>query len=54
MRPLSTCYGLTVGEICPHNYKFVVVVGIVVVPNVIPTGFGAYLAQRLVHTASWR
>ena len=49
----STCYGLTTGEVCPNKYKFVAVV-LVVVPNVIPTGFGAYLALMLVNTANWR
>ncbi|KAL2421666.1 Trichothecene efflux pump TRI12 [Exophiala dermatitidis] len=50
---VHTCYGLTTGEVCPNKYKFLAVV-LVVVPNVIPTGFGAYLALMLTHTASWR
>lgn len=49
----STCYGLTAGEVCPNKYKFLAVV-LVVVPIVIPTGFGAYLALLLTHTANWR
>ena len=45
---VHTCYGLTVGEICPHKWKFIVVAATVVFPNVVPTGFGAYLANMLV------
>ena len=51
--PSSTCYGLIIGEICPNKYKFTGVAA-VVVPNVIATGFGAYIAQALVHERSWR
>ncbi len=55
---ISTCYGLTVGEVCPHKWKFVVVAATVVFPNIIPTGFGAYLANMLVGFGSqpdgWR
>lgn len=41
---VHTCYALTVGEICPNKYKLVGIV-ICVFPNVIPTGFGAYLGM---------
>ncbi|KAI5357134.1 putative major facilitator transporter Str1/Tri12, major facilitator superfamily [Septoria linicola] len=55
---VHTCYGLTVGEICPHIWKFFVVAVTVVFPNVVPTGFGAYLANMLVdfgaNTDGWR
>lgn len=67
---VHTCYGLTVGEICPNKYKFVGIT-LCVVPSIICTGFGAYIgefatnvlwqrlihgtAQRLVYTgAGWR
>jgi hypothetical protein len=41
---VHTCYGLTVGEICPNKYKFLGV-AICVVSSVITTGFGAYLGM---------
>jgi hypothetical protein len=66
---VHTCYGLTVGEICPNKYKFLGV-AICVVSSVITTGFGAYLGKArqaalrrqvlkylgtmLTHTANWR
>ncbi|EXJ70269.1 uncharacterized protein A1O5_06337 [Cladophialophora psammophila CBS 110553] len=50
---VHTCYALIVGEICPNKYKFVGIV-FCVIPNVVPTGFGAYLALMLVHNADWR
>ncbi len=42
---VHTCYGLTVGEICPNKYKFLGVV-FCVIPSCIPTGFGAYLGTK--------
>lgn len=50
---VHSCYSLTVGEICPNKYKLL---GIVccVWTAFLPTGFGAYLAIRLTHTANWR
>jgi hypothetical protein len=53
VRQTSTCYGLTIGEVCPNKFKFIGVV-LCVVPAVVPTGFGAYLAIMLTHTANWR
>jgi hypothetical protein len=39
---VHTCYGLTVGEICPNRFKFLGV-AFAVIPNIISTGFGQYL-----------
>ncbi|KAI1613098.1 fungal trichothecene efflux pump [Exophiala viscosa] len=51
---VMTCYGLTVGEICPNRWKLLGIT-ICVIPNILPTGFGAYLSLRLVETgAGWR
>ncbi|KAK4947679.1 hypothetical protein LTR10_013625 [Elasticomyces elasticus] len=51
---VMTCYGLTVGEICPNRYKLLGIT-FCVIPNILPTGFGAYLSLRLVETgAGWR
>ncbi|OQV09728.1 hypothetical protein CLAIMM_13818 [Cladophialophora immunda] len=66
---VHTCYGLTVGEICPNRFKFVGV-AFACLPNIISTGFGqylgmtlprsstmaltAYLALRIVHYYNWR
>jgi MFS family permease len=41
---VHTCYGLTVGEICPNKYKFVGI-ALCVVPSIICTGFGAYIGE---------
>lgn len=43
---VHTCYGLTVGEICPNRFK---VLGITfcVIPSILTTGFGAYLCKSL-------
>lgn len=49
----STCYGLIVGEVCPNKYKFTGVAA-VVIPNVVATGFGAYIAIALTRELSWR
>ncbi|KIW84313.1 hypothetical protein Z517_03563 [Fonsecaea pedrosoi CBS 271.37] len=50
---VHTCYTLFIGEICPNKYKYLGIM-FTVIPNVIPTGFGAYLALMLVHNANWR
>ncbi|KIW30533.1 uncharacterized protein PV07_06272 [Cladophialophora immunda] len=50
---VHTCYALIIGEICSHKHKFIGVV-LVLVPNVVATGFGAYIALDLAHNASWR
>ena len=42
---VHTCYTLIVGEICPNRYKYFGVI-FVVLPNIIPTGFGAYLGMN--------
>jgi hypothetical protein len=43
---VHTCYGLTVGEICPNRFKFVGV-AFACLPNIISTGFGQYLGMLL-------
>ncbi|EXJ63664.1 uncharacterized protein A1O5_11425 [Cladophialophora psammophila CBS 110553] len=48
-----TCYGLTVGEICPNRFEFVGV-AFACLPNIISTGFGQYLGLRIVHCYNWR
>ncbi|OQU97446.1 hypothetical protein CLAIMM_03376 [Cladophialophora immunda] len=51
---VHTCYGLTVGEICPNRYKFLGIT-FCVIPSILTTGFGAYISLRLVNTgAGWR
>jgi MFS family permease len=39
---VHTCYGLTVGEICPNKYKWAGIT-FCVIPSCICTGFGAYI-----------
>jgi MFS family permease len=46
-------YPLLTGELMKNEWKFLGTV-LVVVPNVIATGFGAYLGQRLIVVANWR
>lgn len=41
---VHTCYGLTVGEICPNRYKFLGIT-FCVIPSILTTGFGAYLCE---------
>jgi hypothetical protein len=41
---VHTCYGLTVGEICPNRFKFLGV-ALSAIPNIISTGFGQYLGM---------
>lgn len=52
---VHTCYGLTVGEICPNKYKFLGIT-LCVIPSIICTGFGAYIGKNqlsyLVHNLS--
>jgi hypothetical protein len=50
---VQSSYALLVGEICPNKYKWLGIM-VVVVPNVIPTGFGAYLGEpsRQLHLAA--
>lgn len=50
---VHTCYGLTVGEVCPNKYKFLGVV-FCVIPSCTSTGFGAYIAIAISRTYSWR
>jgi MFS family permease len=47
------CYPLLTGELVSNKYKMLGTM-VVVVPNVIATGFAPYIGQRLVHVASWR
>ncbi|KAI1479787.1 trichothecene efflux pump [Daldinia eschscholtzii] len=46
-------YPLLTGELATNKTKFLATV-LVVVPNVIATGFGAYLGQRIVLQTTWR
>jgi len=39
---VHTCYGLTVGEICPNKYKWAGIT-FCVIPSCVCTGFGAYI-----------
>lgn len=39
---VHTCYGLTVGEVCPNKYKGLGV-AFAGLPSILSTGFGAYL-----------
>lgn len=41
---VHTCYGLTVGEICPNRYKLLGIT-FCVVPSILSTGFGAYIGE---------
>lgn len=41
---VHTCYGLTVGEICPNRYKLLGIT-LCVIPSLLPTGFGAYICE---------
>ncbi|KAI2637699.1 fungal trichothecene efflux pump [Hypomontagnella submonticulosa] len=50
--PLA-CYPLLTGELATNKLKYLATV-IVVVPNVIATGFGAYLGQRIAFESTWR
>ncbi len=45
---VHTCYGLTVGEICPNRYKFLGIT-FCVIPSILPTGFGAYIGELSPH-----
>ena len=47
------CYPLFTGELVSNEFKMIGTM-IVVVPNIIATGFAPYIAQRLVHVANWR
>ncbi|KIX97094.1 uncharacterized protein Z520_07208 [Fonsecaea multimorphosa CBS 102226] len=48
---VHTCYGLTVGEICPNRFKFVGV-AFACLPNIISTGFGQYLGTVLLRSSN--
>ncbi|KAI1612335.1 fungal trichothecene efflux pump [Exophiala viscosa] len=50
---IQSCYALLVGEIVPNKYKWLGIM-VVIVPSLIPSGFGAYLARMLVENSSWR
>jgi MFS family permease len=47
------CYPLLTGELLSNKYKMLGTM-VVVVPNVIATGFAPYIGQRLIYVASWR
>jgi len=46
-------YPLLTGELASNKAKFIATV-MVVVPNIIATGFAPYIGQRLVAVANWR
>ena len=48
---VMTCYGLTVGEVCPNRWKLLGIT-FCVIPNILPTGFGAYLCELFHSSAS--
>jgi MFS family permease len=50
---VPAAYPLLAGELVSNKDKYVGT-AIVVVPNVIATGFGPYIGLALVHVASWR
>ncbi|CAN9083228.1 unnamed protein product [Alternaria alternata] len=50
---VPAAYPLLAGELVSNKHKYVGT-ALVVVPNVIATGFGAYIGLRLVQVASWR
>ena len=49
----SASYPLLTGELATNKTKYLATV-LVVIPNVIATGFGAYLGQRIVLQTTWR
>lgn len=49
----SASYPLLTGELATNKTKYLATI-LVVVPNVIATGFGAYLGQRIVLVTTWR
>lgn len=50
---IPASYPLLTGELAPNKGKFLAAI-CVVVPNIIATGFGPYIGQRLVRVANWR
>ncbi|RYN60976.1 hypothetical protein AA0117_g5745 [Alternaria alternata] len=50
---VPAAYPLLAGELVSNKHKYVGT-ALVVVPNVIATGFGAYIGLRLVQVANWR
>lgn len=50
---VPAAYSLLAGELVSNKDKYVDT-ALVVVPNVIATGFGAYIGLRLVQVANWR
>jgi MFS family permease len=50
---VPAAYPLLAGELVSNKQKYVGT-ALVVVPNVIATGFGAYIGLRLVQVANWR
>lgn len=50
---VPAAYPLLAGELVSNKYKYVGT-ALVVVPNVIATGFGAYIGLALVQVANWR
>lgn len=50
---VPAAYSLLAGELVSNKYKYVGT-ALVVVPNVIATGFGAYIGLALVQVANWR
>lgn len=50
---VPAAYPLLVGELVSNKHKYVGT-ALVVVPNVVATGFGPYIGMRLVQVANWR
>lgn len=50
---VPAAYPLLAGELVSNKYKYVGT-ALVVVPNVVATGFGAYIGLALVQVANWR
>jgi MFS family permease len=50
---VPAAYPLLAGELVSNRHKYVGT-ALVVIPNVIATGFGAYIGLRLLQVANWR
>ena len=50
---VPAAYPLLAGELVSNKHKYLGT-AFVVIPNVIATGFGPYIGERLAFTANWR
>lgn len=50
---VPAAYPLLAGELVSNKYKYLGTI-LVVVPNIIATGFGAYIGLALIQVANWR